>query len=141
MDTRHEVFNPPGPLSGYNLFEGNQALRDALKLNASGLDKAALSHLGFESGTAKMQAHVWLVNTRKPKLHTHNRLDRRLVQDAAPALQTSRCTVASAFCNSRLTGHWEGHTGWQRELRPHHQPGHAAPGRLSRTISTLWSPS
>ncbi|CDS49763.1 hypothetical protein [Polaromonas sp. CG9_12] len=30
MDTPHEVFNPPEPLSNYNLFEGNRGLRDAL---------------------------------------------------------------------------------------------------------------
>ncbi len=30
----HEVFNQPEPLVDYNLFEGNEALRAALKLNA-----------------------------------------------------------------------------------------------------------
>ena len=45
MDTSDDVFNPSGPLSGYNLFEGNQALRDALKLNALGPETASLSRL------------------------------------------------------------------------------------------------
>ena len=92
MDTRHEVFNQPGPLSGYNLCEGIQALRNALKLNAPGPDTAALSRLRAESGTAKIQVHAWLANTSKPKQHTHDRFGRCLAQDVASALQTSPCT-------------------------------------------------
>jgi len=34
VNTTHEIFNQPTPLENYNLFTGNQALRDALKFNA-----------------------------------------------------------------------------------------------------------
>ena len=51
MDATHEVFNQPEPLAGYNLFDGNQGLRDALKFNAPALDTAELSKLGLLLGS------------------------------------------------------------------------------------------
>ena len=78
MDTTHEVFNQPEPLLNYKLFEGNRALRDALKFNAPGLDTAGLFRLGARLGTADMQAHARLANVHLPELHTHDRFDRRI---------------------------------------------------------------
>ncbi len=49
-DLTHEVFNQPEPLVDYNLFEGNRALRDALKLNAPRLDTAPLVRPGRDAG-------------------------------------------------------------------------------------------
>ncbi|CAN5493781.1 DNA alkylation response protein [soil metagenome] len=81
MDTTtHEVFNQPEPLVNYNLFEGNLALRDALKFNAPGLDTAGLLQLGARLGTADMQAHARLANVHLPELHTHDRFGRRIDQ-------------------------------------------------------------
>jgi len=77
-DITHEVFNQPEPLAGYNLFETNRALRDALRFNAPGLDTAPLSRLGALAGTAEMQAHARLANTHAPQLHTHDRFGRRI---------------------------------------------------------------
>ena len=53
MDTTHEVFNQPAPLTGYNLFETNRPLRDALKFNAPQLQLAPLEHLGASSGDGR----------------------------------------------------------------------------------------
>ncbi|OUM02926.1 acyl-CoA dehydrogenase family protein [Variovorax sp. JS1663] len=78
MDATHEVFNQPTPLAGYNLFETNRALRDALKFNAPQLQLAPLEHLGGVLGSAEMQAHARLANTNAPVLHTHDRFGRRI---------------------------------------------------------------
>lgn len=78
MDTTHEVFNQPAPLAGYNLFETNRPLRDALKHNAPQLQLAPLEHLGAEIGTVEMQTHARLANTHTPVLHTHDRFGRRI---------------------------------------------------------------
>ncbi|MDM0051697.1 isovaleryl-CoA dehydrogenase [Variovorax sp. J22R115] len=78
MDTTHEVFNQPASLSGYNLFETNRPLRDALKFNAPQLQLAPLEHLGAQIGTAEMQTHARLANTHTPVLHTHDRFGRRI---------------------------------------------------------------
>jgi putative acyl-CoA dehydrogenase len=78
MDATHEVFNQPAPLAGYNLFETNQALRDALAFNAPQLDTAPLDALGTAVGTPEMQAHARLANTNAPVLHTHDRFGRRI---------------------------------------------------------------
>jgi putative acyl-CoA dehydrogenase len=80
VDTTHEVFNQPEPLVSYNLFEGNQPLRDALKFNAPGLDTAQLAQLGARLGTAEMQTHARLANVHTPELHTHDRYGRRIDQ-------------------------------------------------------------
>jgi putative acyl-CoA dehydrogenase len=79
-DATHEVFNQPETLAGYNLFEGNRGLRDALKHNAPGLDTASLSALGKVLGTAEMQAHARLGNVNPPQLHSHDRFGRRIDQ-------------------------------------------------------------
>ncbi len=80
MALTHEVFNQPDPLTGYNLFAGNQALRDALRFNAPQLDTAALSTLGAALGSDAMQTHARLANTHTPQLHSHDRFGRRVDQ-------------------------------------------------------------
>jgi putative acyl-CoA dehydrogenase len=76
-DATHEVLNQPEPLVGYNLFEGNRALRDALKFNAPALDTGALSALGAKLGTQEMQAHARLANVHTPQLRSHDRFGHR----------------------------------------------------------------
>jgi putative acyl-CoA dehydrogenase len=76
-DATHEVLNQPEPLVGYNLFEGNRALRDALKFNAPALDTGALSALGARLGTQEMQAHARLANVHPPQLRSHDRFGHR----------------------------------------------------------------
>jgi putative acyl-CoA dehydrogenase len=74
----HEVFNQPEPLAGYNLFETNRPLVDALRFNAPALDVRPLAALGAHLGTAEMQAHARLANVHAPELHTHDRFGRRI---------------------------------------------------------------
>lgn len=78
VDATHEVFNQPQPLVGYNLFETNRALRDAVNFNAPALDTASLSALGALLGSAEMQAHARLANVHTPQLHSHDRFGRRI---------------------------------------------------------------
>jgi putative acyl-CoA dehydrogenase len=80
MDVTHEVANQPEPLVGYNLFDGNQGLRDALKLNAPGLDTAGLAKLGTLLGSGEMQEHARLANIHGPELRSHDRFGRRIDQ-------------------------------------------------------------
>ena len=78
MSTTHEVFNQPAPLAGYNLFETNRPLGDALRLNAPQLATEALHELGASLGTTDMQQHARLANVHAPQLHTHDRFGRRI---------------------------------------------------------------
>lgn len=78
MDTTHEVFNQPSPLVGYNLFDTNRPLRDALQFNAPGLETTRLAQLGALLGSAGMQTHARLANTFAPVLHTHDRVGERI---------------------------------------------------------------
>ena len=80
MDVTHEVFNQPQPLVDYNLFEGNQALRDALKLNAPGLATAELAALGAHAGQRRDADACPLANMHTPQLHSHDRFGRRVDQ-------------------------------------------------------------
>jgi putative acyl-CoA dehydrogenase len=80
VNTTHEIFNQPTPLENYNLFTGNQALRDALKFNAPRMDTAPLLALGQTLGSAGMQTHARLANTHTPELLTHDRFGRRVDQ-------------------------------------------------------------
>jgi putative acyl-CoA dehydrogenase len=78
MAATHQVLNQPEPLADYNLFAGNQPLRDALKLNAPQLDLAALQSLGDQLGQAAMQTHARLANAHAPQLHSHDRFGHRI---------------------------------------------------------------
>ena len=78
MDVTHEVVNQPEPLVDYNLFEGNQGLRDALKLNAPQLDLGGLRSLGAELGQAQMQTHARLANVQGPQLRSYSRFGHRI---------------------------------------------------------------
>ena len=78
MSTTHEVFNQPAPLAGYNLFETNRPLGDALRFNAPQLGIQSLHELGASLGTADMQQHARLANVHAPQLHTHDRCGRRM---------------------------------------------------------------
>jgi len=78
MDATHEVINQPEPLVGYNLFEGNRALRDALKFNAPRLDPGAFHSLGAQLGTAEMQTHARLANVHGPQLRSYSRFGHRI---------------------------------------------------------------
>ncbi len=85
-DPTHEVLNQSAPLVDYNLFLGNQALRDALAFHAPGLEASALSAsnslsaLGATLGSAEMQQHARLANVHRPQLHTHDRVGHRVDQ-------------------------------------------------------------
>ncbi len=74
----HEVFNQSQPFSGFNLFEANRPLQDALRTHAPALDTTRLQALGAETGSADTQAHARLANTHGPLLHTHDRVGRRI---------------------------------------------------------------
>ena len=78
MHPTHDVFNQPEPLVGYNLFQTNQALRDALKFNAPALNTAPLQALGAQLGTAAMQTHARLANAHPPELRSHDRFGHRI---------------------------------------------------------------
>ena len=78
MAATHEVLNQPTPLEDINLFQANQALRDALKFNAPALDTASLSALGARAGSADMQRHARLANLHTPELRTHDRFGHRV---------------------------------------------------------------
>ncbi|OYU43104.1 MAG: hypothetical protein CFE44_20250, partial [Burkholderiales bacterium PBB4] len=76
----HAVTNQVQPLEDYNVFTGNQALRDALKFNAPDLDTAEFVALGEKLGTAEYQTHARLANVYTPVLHAHDRFGRRIDQ-------------------------------------------------------------
>jgi len=74
----HEVFNQSTPLADVNLFRGNRALRDALRVHNPALDTTRLDALGALAGSAAMQAHARLANQHQPELRTHDRFGRRI---------------------------------------------------------------
>ncbi|QBK05490.1 isovaleryl-CoA dehydrogenase [Hylemonella gracilis] len=78
MHQTHDVFNQPAPLVDVNLFEGNLAMRDALKVHAPGLNLRPLEDLGALAGSATMQVHARLANVLGPQLRTHDRQGYRI---------------------------------------------------------------
>ena len=112
MDTTHEVFNQPAPLTNLNLFATNRPLRDALHFNAPSLATAELDRLGAALGSAEMQTHARLAHVHPPQLHTHDRVGHRLdtvefhpSYHALMAWYTFQCSLQPAFERQRLAEH------------------------------------
>jgi putative acyl-CoA dehydrogenase len=95
-EATHTVLNQPAPLVGYNLFDGNRPLRDALRFNAPALDTAPLSALGAALGSGAMQSHARLANVHKPQLHIHDRFGHRVDQVEFHPSYHALMTAASA---------------------------------------------
>lgn len=93
----HEVFNQPAPRVGYNLFETNLPLREALKCHAPQLDTAPLHALGAELGTPAMQNHARLANVHTPQLRSHDRYGHRIDEvEFHPSYHTLMATATAA---------------------------------------------
>ena len=80
MNTTHDVFNQVEPLVDVNLFDGNRAMRDALRFNAPALVTTHLNALGEKVGSAEMQQHARLANVFTPQLKSHSRFGHRIDQ-------------------------------------------------------------
>ncbi len=80
----HEVLNQSTPLSGYNLYTTNRALRDAVAFNSGAAHAASLNtflgEVGAELGTAAMIESARLANQCTPRLVTHDAAGRRVDQ-------------------------------------------------------------
>ena len=69
--------NQPPPLTGYNLFETDSALREAL--NAGGIAvPGSVREIGALAGTPEAQTWARLANENPPQLHTHDRFGNRI---------------------------------------------------------------
>ncbi|HUB76959.1 MAG TPA: acyl-CoA dehydrogenase family protein, partial [Solirubrobacteraceae bacterium] len=74
----HEVLNQPPPLVGYNAFEADPALREAVHREAGswGLERAC--ELGAVVASEEAQDHARRAQRNIPVLHTHDRYGNRI---------------------------------------------------------------
>jgi putative acyl-CoA dehydrogenase len=74
----HEVINQPPPLEGYNAFDADPALREALERHggAWGIDR--VRDFGAATGSAEALEHSRRAQTNLPVLHTHDRFGHRV---------------------------------------------------------------
>ena len=73
----HEVLNQPPPLEGYNLFEQDRVLVEALEREGAGWARARVSQLGHIAGGEPLKWGVQ-ANTYTPVLRTHDRYGNRI---------------------------------------------------------------
>ena len=74
----HEVTNQPPPLEGYNLFEQDRPLTEAVRREGAGWAEDDLSALGKLSGTPDILLAGRLANEHPPVLRTHDRYGNRI---------------------------------------------------------------
>ena len=77
LDT-HDVTNQPPPLVGYNLFDGDAVLREALHREGGGWAEDRLSAFGGELGGEHCLALGEAANRFPPELRTFDRFGRRI---------------------------------------------------------------
>ncbi len=73
----HLVANQPPPLEGYNAYEQDRALREAVHREGAGWADEELVVLGAFCGSAEARELGALANSYPPVLHTHDRYGRR----------------------------------------------------------------
>ena len=74
----HEVFNQPPPLVGYNVFEADAALREAVRREGAGWAVERISAVGELAGSERVQEWGRLANEFPPRLKTHDRYGHRV---------------------------------------------------------------
>ncbi|MEZ5383096.1 MAG: acyl-CoA dehydrogenase family protein [Microthrixaceae bacterium] len=74
----HDVTNQPPPLSGYNLFDADVALSEALVREGAASALPDLARLGQQAGTAEAQEWGRAANEHPPQLLTHDRYGHRI---------------------------------------------------------------
>jgi putative acyl-CoA dehydrogenase len=74
----HEVFNQPPPLEGYNLFERDAALVEALRREGADWAEDEARELGALCGLPQMIRWGVEANQNPPKLRTHDRFGNRI---------------------------------------------------------------
>jgi len=74
----HEVFNQPPPLQGYNLFEGDAALKDGVAREGAAWAVDDLRRYGEICGRPEVIELGFLANEFKPQIETHDRYGHRI---------------------------------------------------------------
>src|ERR1700727_402497 len=74
----HEVFNQPVELVGYNLFDSDAALKEAVKREGAAWASDGLEAFGARAGSAEFLELGTLANKNPPELDTHDRYGRRV---------------------------------------------------------------
>ena len=73
----HEVTNQPPPLPSLNLFEGDVALREAVRRSGARSAEPHLSNSGKRAGDARVQELARVANRNAPELHAFDRFGHR----------------------------------------------------------------
>jgi putative acyl-CoA dehydrogenase len=76
--TTHEVFNQSRPLEGYNVFEADRVLSEALEREGGGFAAERATKLGRLCGRRDVIELGRLANVNPPRLRTHDRFGNRI---------------------------------------------------------------
>lgn len=80
MEPTHEVFNQSSPLVDYNAYEGDTALKDAVRRHGGEWARDDLHAHGARTGSAEVIEWGFLANAFKPYFDSHDRQGHRLDQ-------------------------------------------------------------
>jgi putative acyl-CoA dehydrogenase len=76
--TPHDVLNQPPPLEGYNAFDADLALREALEREGGGWGVDRARDLGAVAASPEAHEHSRRAERNEPRLMTHDRYGRRI---------------------------------------------------------------
>jgi putative acyl-CoA dehydrogenase len=74
----HQVFNQPPALEGYDLFDQDQALVEAVHREGAGWAEVQLHRLGLLAGSPEAIGWGFDANRHPPELHSHDRFGHRI---------------------------------------------------------------
>jgi len=135
----HEVLNQPPPLTGYNLFSTDRALREGVAREGAGWACEELHEYGQKSGTAEALDWGVAANQNPPVLHTHDRYGHRRDEVEFHPAGTTSCPSRSNTAFIPFRGPIRDRSA-RRPRRPRHarlrmEAGHVCP--VSMTYSAV----
>ncbi len=100
----HDVFNQTPPLAGYDVFEADRVLAEAVDREGAAWARPELGELGRAAGSADAQELGRLANEHEPVLHTHDRYGNRIdVVEYHPAYHE---LMTTAIAHGLHAGPW-----------------------------------
>ena len=130
----HEVANQATPLEGYNTFESDEVLVEALRREGGEWAEDRVSEVGAFSGSARAIRWGFEANENPPRLRTHDRFGNRIDEvEFHPSwheLLGGRCRLRLARAAvARAAARRPRRPGGDVRLPPRPRPGSAARSR------------
>lgn len=109
LSETHKVDNQPDALENYNVFNSDQALKEAVSAHHADWALPTLQEFGALCGSKEVIEWGYLANENKPQLHTHSRHGKRI--DEVRFHPAYHQLMSLSMKEGLHASHWQGGAG------------------------------